>query len=433
MTIRTVPDFNKYIDFIPSVGPMIYTAQETVPQTYDEEYTLVLKGFDVVIVPSDQGPDYYYVTLYEGTNNEVFSEDIPIPETQPGDTSEDTIENVAQAAIDIFEAERDTLGEGAGAEMTAKKKVAWLGNCTEHEEWFMSLKGTEYEEIAYGLLKDYLSIDVESTAQDDVLHELYDREAELEYELKMLDLERMKAMPVGTQVIIIKAKKAFLGEAEVMQEFLDKFCGDPLEGKVVQLLDELINVKQDIKKHQEGADDFWDRRQDVERQMEALTLEALQGNIIDKIPTSGIEAFPNMAGEIAELMEGVEMDAPLEPTMPNPFQASKRSQMTPPEEPDDIYAQEWKSVEDRIREMGEVHEGLDPAETLVDIPFKEGDKVKLTKKFETVAPLNGVKVTLSSGAVGYIQNEYDRNGECYMVAFEDGGCLKVPADYLKSA
>lgn len=406
---------------------------ENMPLTYDEEYNIMLQGFDVSLVPSDQGPDFFYVTLYEG-GSEVYAEDIPMPEPQPGETSEETIENVAQAAIDIFEAERGTLGEGAGAEMTATKKRAWVDLDCYHEEWFLSFKGTEYEDLAYNLLKDYHSIDLEQSAQDDVLLELYDKEKEICFELKMLNLERLKAMSPVPQIVIIQAKKkAYFNDTEMMRCFLDKFCGDPLEGKVVNLMNELIDIQQQISDHEQGQESFYERRNEIERQMDALSLEALQKNVIEKIPTSGIEAFPNMAGEVAELMEGVELDVPLEPMMPNPFQAGRYAQMTPPEEPDDTYAQEWKPVEDRIKEKGEVHEGLDPAETLVDIPFKEGDKVKLKKKLEVSAPANGVKSTFESGATGYIDTEYDRNGDCYMVAFDDGGCVKVPADYLSAA
>lgn len=400
-------------------------------QTYDEEYNIVLKGYDVAIVPSDQGPGFYYVTLYE-QGDDVFKEDVPMPEPQPGETEEESIQNLAQAAIDLFEASRGTLGEGAGAEMTAKKRIKACGLNYGHEDWFMGFKGTPYEDTAYNLLKNYYALELEQTGQDDVLLELYDQEKELEHELKMLDLERMKSVPPNTQIIVIQGKKAYFGEAEMYREFMLKFKGDPLESKVVQALNKLLDVKQQIRTHEEGQESFWDQFADLERQMEALSEEALQANVLDKIPTEGIEAFPNMAGQVAELMEGVELDEPLEPMMPNPLQASRRAQMTPPEEPDDTYAQEWQSVEERIVEMGKDHEGLDPAEVTHE-SFSDGDRVKLKKKLEVPGPMNGVKKIFESGATGYIDSLYDRHGDCYMVTFDNGGLVKVPVDALTKA
>ena len=402
-------------------------ADPTIP-TYDEEYNLVLKGYDVSIVPSDQGPGYYYVTLYE-SGTEVYADDVPLPEPQPGETEEESIQNLAQASIDIFEASRGTLGEGAGVEMKAKRRIKSCGLFYGHEEWFMTLKGTQYEDMAYDLLKNYYSTDFEQMAQDDVLLELYDKQKEIEYELKMHDLERMKNMPPNTQIIVIQAKRAYLGEADMYTDFLNKFKGDPLESKVVKLLNELLDVKQQIRQHEEGQKSYWDQLQEIEYQMESLSEEALLANVLSKIPTEGIEAFPNMAGQVAELMEGVELDEPLEPMMANPFQASRRAQMAPPEEPDDTYAKEWEPVEERIEEKGKEHEGLDPAEVTID-SFSDGDRVKLNKKLEVPGPMNGVKKTFESGSLGYIDSLYDRHGDCYMVTFDKGGLVRVPAEYL---
>lgn len=448
-------------------------ADPTIP-TYDEEYNIILQGFDVSIVPSDQGPGYYYVTLYE-SGTEVFADDVEMPEPQPGEVEEESIQNLAQAAIDIFEASRGTLGEGAGINMSAKRRIKSCGIFDYHEQWFMGFKGTQYEDMAYDLLKNYYGIEYEQTAQDDILYELYDKQYELEYQLKMTDLERMKAMAPNTQIIVIQGKRAYLGDSDMYKEFLAKFKGDPLEGKIVKLLSELLDVNHSIRQHVEGQDSYFDQLRELEFQMEALSEEALQANVLSRIPTEGIEAFPNMAGQVAELMEGVEMDEPLEPMMANPFQAAKESvpfqsrtpdgylvkgevqrskpyqapegynrvfspaeifetgrkqaQMTPPEEPDDTYAKEWEPVEERIEEKGEEHEGLDPAEVLIDT-FTVGEKVKLKRKLEVPGPMNGVKKIFESGATGYIDSLYDRHGDCYMVAFEKGGLVRVPAEFL---
>jgi hypothetical protein len=406
--------------------------EQIEPSTYDKEYTVVLKGFDCKVVPSTLGDGYYKVTLVEN-GGEVFSEDIPVPVEQDGETAEESIENMAQAAIDLFEGSRNTLDQGAGATLKAsiQKKAFYIDD--QKEEWFMSFKGTSYEEMAYQLLKQYYAADIEMSIQDDTYQELNDKSTDLMFQLNMLNLERMKASPANTKIVIVQgSQKSACYGAEAMRMFLDKFTASPLETQVVKLMSELLEVEKQIELHSDTIENCWKTHSDLDQQMEALAMEALQVNVLSKIPTEGIEAFPNMAGQLAELMEGVEMDAPLEP-MSILSASRKRADEEPKDEPKRNPAMypEWEQVVDRVIQKGETHLGLDPAEVeLGEMPFHIGDKVSLSKKFDTVTPLTGQGITFDKGSKGYICSIHDGHGDCYVVAFEDGGRVNVPADYL---
>lgn len=393
--------------------------------TYDSQFDLLLDGFDVSIRPSDYGEEYVFVTISEG-NSEVFNRDVPITPPQEGESTEQVIENTAQAAIDIFESERGTLGQGAGAEVMATKKEAL---CTwemkNHEEWYLSFKGTEFEDLAFNLLEDLYSLDLEDNTVDDTSSELYSEMDKIEYELKMLNLERMRSMPAGAQIIIIQAskieKKAWFMDVSETKDFLDAFTDTPFEADALKLVNRYIEIREEINQREEATDDIWSRRWEIENQMESLSLEALQQNIMDKIPTEGIGVFPGMAADLAELMEGVSIDEPLD-VMP-PF--------SPPADPFEP-VRAFKEAE--VKEKGKGHLGLDPAEVSSEkrLDFVKGDSVELTKVWEG-STTGGVPLTIEKGTKGTIQNEFDGHGDCFMVHFEGGSFLKVPGELLKKS
>ena len=390
---------------------------------YDQEYTMLLFGYDVAIVPSDMGPDYFYVTLHE-LGAEVFGEDIPIPPIQPNETNEESINNVAQTAIDMFESQRGTLGEGAGAMEASVKKLAFMWQ-RDMESFYMKLKGTPYEEMAYNLIERYYEVEVEEAAYVDAASDERAECANIEHQLKMLNLQRMQMSKADTKVIIIQAtyKESWIGDAEEIQRFLDKFISSPLEGSVVKLISSYLDLKEVIRKQEMGIEDFWESRSDIRSQMESLEMEALQVNVVEKIPTSGLDAFPAMGEEIAELMDGVAMDEPLEPMSDlMPFTAGKD-----PEEED-----EFIPVEDRIEELGEFHKGLDVAEVIPpeNKSFEIGDEVKLSKEFE-VFNVAGALTVLSKGALGVVESLGDGTAENYVVRFlEDQVCIPIPSKIL---
>ena len=82
--------------------------------------------------------------------------------------------------------------------------------------------------------------------------------------------------------------------------------------------------------------------------------------------------------------------------------------------------------------MGKTHLGLDPAEIPIEdrLPFKDGDKVQISKQFET-STTGGCPMVLESGLKGIIKNEFDGHGNSFVVCFEDGSLLNVPEGNLK--
>lgn len=289
--------------------------------------------------------------------------------------------------------------------------------CECDEEWYLSFKGTPYESLAYELLDDEYALDLEVAAHEDVISGLYDELYQIEYRLKKLNLDRMRDMPAGQQIIIINAdtrvKHAWFGEASDLQGFLDAFAGTPQEPEAMRTAKEYLDIKEQINKLEEDTTDFGTRRDDISNQKESLSMEALQRNVEERIPTTGIEAFPEMAGELAELMEGVSMDEPLELMS---YAASEEKQ-------------EFVPVEKRVIEIDT--DGINHAEKLEEdrLKYEKGDKVTLSKALDSMNA-GGAPHTFPKGSVGEISSIFDGQGHAYMVHFDDGGLVMVPADQL---
>lgn len=506
---------------------MIKKAQEDELLTYDNEYTLLLRGYDVAVKPSEE-ENVYSVSLRE-SGADVFSDNIPGIVQDDSTTEEDIMNNVAQSAIDKYEADRNTLGQGAGAMTANVAKIASL--CCEYEDWFMGMKGTPYEDMAYELMSQYIQVQAEPYVSDGPeVQALQDELRELEYQLKSLDLERMRAIPAGAQIIIVQGKKAYLYEVECIEDYLAKFTGCPLESEAVKLVQRYLEVKEGINTADEMIDDKWNRMSDIEKQMESLSYEALSSQVLDKIPTEGMEAFPNMANDIAELMEGISLDEPLVPmageimakrwkksqsdtlesafmksfnqfegseqfsnilddisgatdliptlaaSMPgfeqaldaystlvqNPYSLSDEGKVSEalnlaheagdvnPKWQDfeayilDSYKkvskralEEVEPAEERIVELGEIHQGLDPAESLEDAPEKDlfeiGAKITTTEEYDIPGYGGGKKVP--KGTKGTIDGPDTGTGESYVVRLELEDArtiiIRVPTTILK--
>ena len=562
-------------------------------KTYDNEYSKLLRGYEVTLFPNMENPGYYTVSLSE-KGSEVFKQDIPNSSQDPDELEEETLNDIAQAAIDIYESAKGTLGLGAGAEppkgpkkaRKTMKKLSYLSCDSTHEEWFMNLKGTVYEQQAYELFSRYLDAGYTQERDSETVDSLYAKCNDIEYQMKKLDLERMKSMPAATQIIIIQGKKrgyeqpdftggdldslsesiwtelrhreedlnhivnsyegfpgiiqgeleafasnfkiegvenadwkgiadlaiswvnnaptqasknrqgkkeASLWEVEIVQDYLDKFIACPLESQAVKLVKQYIEVKEELNQAFDLEDDRWAEMQEIEGQMEALSLEALYVNVIDKIPTEGMEAFPNMAADVAEMMEGVSLEPSLMDNNPATVLARKKAQYSQsyPDAPDpkfqvgdmvsesdgsrpgkitfvkeyDEYQGTWKyrvedeagsqkirdeislklarkkafeevePVEDRIQELGEYHEGIDIAE--VDYPdnatWNNGDRVQLKKELEV--PSWAGKKKFKAGTKGVIDELFDKGNQIYLVALEDKNgkitLAKIPGKELK--
>ncbi len=385
----------------------------------ESETILVLKGFDVVVLPSEEEGDNFEVTLSEG-GNEVYQVVIPIPVDEDSDEaySEDYIAYAAQAAVDIYEAGRETLGEGAGVTMKeGRKKQACV--TMEWEDWYLKLKGTLYEQQATVLLEQYMEL---SAPEDDSFNQpatnFYADEERIYYELDVLNFERLKATDPNQTVIIINASKRTayrLYSASDIQDFLDKFstCGGDLEIRAIAKVKELLDIRVLIQNQEVVGEDSWEKRQDLESAMNELLLQCIQEHAIESAPATGMGAAPAMAADIAELMEGVEIDAPLESMI-----AGKKGFE--------------ETEEEHLVELGEQHEGLDPAEIpLSDRKFQEGDDVTFSEEYESTT-FGGIPYSIPKGTKGTVDSLWDGSGDLVLVVLKDeGSVVRVPMSALK--
>ncbi len=390
------------------------------------EYETTLRGFDITVMPSPEEGDNFDVYLYEGGNN-VYQTTVPLPEDEDGAIEEEELINyAAQAAIDMYEAARNTLGQGAGATTARKVKAMHRQSCEsgKWENWYTGLKGTPYEEQATTLLDQYISA-CYATTNEELRDAIADEDKILE-ELDRLNFERMKkADPRETIIVIgkkaqaqndasqvlgdmeiaeklrayfpyrkylskitdlwlqskgaelsdvygaimeleelkedLKAKEnkgldisdegdlaetdmmidylyaglnaepletentvfspkgasktAYFANVDDIQSYLDGFAGSPLEAQAVAKMKEYLENQVKIRNLQNSVSDGWKVRQDLEAAMEELALQQFQQGVIESAPSTGLESAPAMANDLAELMEGVDLQSPLEPMM----------------------------------------------------------------------------------------------------------------------
>jgi len=397
---------------------------------------MLLRGFDVLIEPSE-GTDSYHATVSEG-GSVGWEVDVPvdlseiaqagIEDSEDLDGSDALMQYVGNAAVDLFEAQRDTLGEGATApEVQAMKTVKKQSytDSIQWEDWYMRLKGTPFEDQATDMLTEYFQLSFQCSEAGDMHHDLWQEERKVLHDLNMLNLERMKALPAGQTVIIIQGsrpKEAFWGACQ-LDDYLARFIGDVMEPQAISKVRELLDIRD--RQNMTDQDDTWKQQQSLENQMFDLELQALQQNV--RVPSTGAEAAPNMAGDVAELMQGVDLHAPLEPMGEggmNEFaqQARRRA------------FEEVEPVEDRIEELGEMREGLDPAEMEGEqFSFNTNDYVELKEEITVSGPGWGGKTTYPKGTKGYAENQFDKSGDHYLIRTVDGRALiKVRWDQIKT-
>ena len=409
------------------------------------EYDTTLAGFDVSVTVSPEDGDNFDVYLYEGGNN-VYQVTIPIPgEESEAIESGDIINFAAQAAIDLYEASRGTLGQGGGAtEVTAMKRRA---DCitTEWEDWYLKLKGTPYEEQATTFLSQLVeAYHASDEARTEVL-QTHEQERQICKELDMLNLERLKTVDPH-QTIIVIGKKAYLYDVAGVQDFLSKFKNCPLEGRAIAKVKELLEARTKLQNLQSAESENWEVQDQLKAAMQELLLQHLQQGVIETSPDTGMESAPAMANDIAELMQSVDLNSPLEPMIAKSKRGISRKEIERMMEKrrrdreeygDDELEDEggrraFEDVVQEVIELGEWREGLDPAESEDELPFEIGDKVTLTKAFENVLHGGGIE-KIPSGAAGTIDSLYDGHGDYMLVFLDEGQLVRVPADNLKKS
>jgi len=279
-----------------------------------DTYTTLIRGYDVTVSPSDV-PDSYHVNVSEH-GSLGWETDVPVDldnlqgENEELDGSDALLNYVSNAAVDLYESEKGTLGQGAAAEVQAMRKKGYFDSM-QWEDWFMSFKGTQFEEEAAAMLQTYFELGMQET-ENQPINDLYRQKDKIMYDLDMLNLERMKATSSEAAAVIVisaKKKKAFWGWCDI-EDYLARFVGDPLEPQAIAKIRELLDLEDAIVEAQMNSDDSWMKRERLETQMHELTLTCLQQNVVE--PT-GMDAAPNMAADLASLMEGVDLSTPLEP------------------------------------------------------------------------------------------------------------------------
>lgn len=444
----------------------------------ESAFNILHRGFDVTVEPGDQKGEFNTVVFENGA--QVFQTPVVLDLAEMGDDDLDTyedelIEEAASAAVDLFEAGRGTLGQGAG--VVAMKRKAFVSEW--YEDWFMSLKGTSFEDQAASLLEQYFTCTRESGKRNPEIDVLEERMRDIELELDRLNLKRMRVQKANQTIIVVKA---CLDSATEVQKFLAKFEGTPFQDSAVSLFAEYLDLSKKIDMLYAASENSWERQEEIEDAMTELLITSQQQTVHEmQVEETGLDIAPNMASDLVELMDGVDLQGPLIPMMAKKKVAKKYYVLVGFEngiwevifgdydkdtvvmEKDDNVGGAWEKMKilplmsdtqkeidlalDKLNNVGkearkafnedvehEVQElgnegGLDPAEVpWEDMPFHTGEPVSLKKEFEFNAW--GVEYVLPKGAKGTILNEYDKHGDFYMVEFEDG-VHKIPTDFLK--
>lgn len=277
---------------------------DPLSKTYDEEYTLVLKGFDARVVPSAEEPGSYDVELYE-SGVKVFEDTLPTPLGSEGLTPSATVNLIVQIAIDFFEAGRGTLGLGAGC-MVEKKSNSKVG-CVNFslppclEEDFRSLLCTEQENLAKNLLQQFVFNEIEVMNVQAKLAELSSKHTKVFQDLLLLDLERaLTCKDMNVEMIVLASMVT-----DDVDAYLSKFKGTKFEVKALQLCAFAMDVFKEMSELEARLGCLLDKSIDLSCQMDELKTEALADSIKNDLQELNLDLLPEATKSLMDLSEGV--------------------------------------------------------------------------------------------------------------------------------
>jgi len=460
-------------------------------------YDTIIRGFKSVVSESDNNPDYVRVELYEDGRG-VYIVEVPLMEGEKL-SNDDVIDRVSDSAIDLFEAQRGTLGQGAGVmnkDSATKKKSYYNPIVRNYEEWYRNLQGTTYEDGAISLIEKMMDINKDIQEKEQQINELYDFSYKLLMDMDKLDLERMKSdRGYKDKIIVIKSHKlANFHSSNEVSEFLSMFKGHELESMIISKMKEYLDLQNRINEFNETLVSYYDSIDDIKNQMKEITILAAESNLSNNVDME-IMKYPNMANDIAELMEDVEVGDKEEVYEEFSITSSKKSRKLTsldeeilkrlkdaggfvPQENCEYNKEDMgrlqaemlvrlvnhsgpyedgnrteffvyeltpygeKALETKVSykisaneeieidELGEMHDGLQPAEVEPDgMPFNEGEKIELTKPVEVA--LWGGKIVYPKGTKGHIDSLFDRHGDYYKVMTDKGKLIKVKWNQMK--
>ena len=382
-------------------------------------YKLILKGYDVTVQNSEAGDGFYTVSLSEG-DSPVFSAEIPVDREEDEDVLiEDVINFAAQAAIDLFESQRGTLGQGAGAlEVQAMLKNAcvdsWFGLSEECKNALDVLKGSPFDEQAFGLVQQIVELDYNQKAITQGNPEIQISMDKVCKNLTLLELELFKSRPKGTEIIIIKGIKKYAldsWELASIKEYLDQFIGSNLENKALMLMQDYISLKKQTIEGERNEESYLTQRSELSLALNNLVLENLQNQVEVKMPDFGVDAFPKVTQDVVSLMENVEVEDP------NIFGGMFASKSAFHED----------TTEKPIENLPAPEEG-DWEEDYKRKEFKKHDKVTLSK--DLVVAQFGAEKVVPKGTSGKVNGLFDGQGNCLYVWYDGFGIFRTPIDSL---
>jgi hypothetical protein len=279
-------------------------AFEPLDKTYDNEYVLVLKGFDAKVVPSKEEPGLYNVELFE-SGVKVFEDLMPAPSGSEESTPFATVSQVVQTAIDFFEASRDTLGLGATCMLNKKSSVGsedinWsLPTCLEED--FRSFVCTEQEYQAIRLMQQFVFTEIEIMNLQAKFFELSAKNTKVFQDLLSLDLERLiNCKDADVEVIILASMLS-----NDIDKYLSKFRGTQLESKALQLCAFAMDVFREISELEAQIKELQEKKSEFSCQMEDLKTEALASSIQNDLQEISMFLLPEASKSLMDLSDGV--------------------------------------------------------------------------------------------------------------------------------
>jgi hypothetical protein len=267
----------------------------------DMIYSFVLRGYDVIVTPSDKGPDFYYVSVLEGSKP-VFEDDVSLSEFNNKQmVYQNDCEFAANVAVDMLESSQNRLGEGA---RVAMKKVSCIWDL---EKVIAKAKGTLFESKVFELADNSLQLEskyLKLKAKSDQLNDALDA---LMLDLDKLNVDRLKESPKSQTVIVIQSHHYAIN-AEGLTETLRKFRGCKYERQAEQIIKEVIKLEKEIS----DIDFNWyfDGIQNIEKELGDIELMMLERELVDQgLPdvTEVSEPEPNdWLGLAEEAFSGME-------------------------------------------------------------------------------------------------------------------------------
>lgn len=289
------------------------------------EFKSVVRGFDVYMKLYEDS-DNFDITLLEG-GEEIYHLELPVSVDEDSDMySSDFIDEAAKIAVDMFEASRGTLGQGAGATKMEANKMKknsgsyYCGDVFWLERWFSKMKGTMLEQQAIDMYTRYLDMvnpeNISAGLPDD--SELIKIQNKIRHELSVMNFNRLRSSPANKVIVVMdgevkEIKNIDDGEYDEMKYYINSFKNHPLEVQVLSKVKEYMEISKQLSDLHKFENDKFVEVSDLKKAMDEMILQLAYQDAEIRDPGNIMLEAPNMANDVMELMEGVDLNAPLTP------------------------------------------------------------------------------------------------------------------------